>query len=861
MKERDQQEFKTDFFGRVATSEATVFGELDENTERSRAWEAGNSVVRAAKDVPINPTTETSRHIVDLSSFSTRPAQGTRPDLDFEQRISILTHAMRSVSTNSEHEHRAFIPNRLGRATRRATLGGFLKLPFALLALPFKTKRATRSIKQLRALPVASAPIVSVVAPVVAPKIEIKPQAIRTPVIKVMSETLIVKTSFTPRKLWLRHVAIFAVIAIVVSLPLQALLSYTGLSAKAGAVAASAKEAVGGLRDAGNATIEGGGKAEESFGRAAGAFAETNEKVDSIAIRIAAMLTGNGDRLASGKRLLAAGEAAAKAGATLAAGYESIESSPATVAEKLDVMSRSLAAALPQLETTSEELKKIPLGGLPESFRAPFASIREDVSGTVEDLKRVTASSEVLLDAIGANGKRRYLVVFQNSRELRPTGGFIGSYALMDLKDGSIENIEIPAGGSYDLRGGSAQRIEAPEQLRLVNPRWEFQDANWFADFPTSAQSLVWFYEKSGGPTVDGVIAVTSNIMEGLLSTVGPMEMPEYGKTISAENFYLETQKSVELEYDRETNRPKQIISDMAPKLLKRLLDGGAKDTPKLASILGRALISKDIQVWFSDESAQAAAADFGWTGELSPPESGDFLAVVDTNIAGGKTDGAIKQDIIHETRVEDNGSIIDTVTITRTHRGVKGEQFTGVKNINYMRLYVPMGSELLSSDGFESPGQGYFLPTDDTLKPSTLLAAIEGRVKTHSESGTRVSEETGATVFGNWIQLEPGETRSVKLSYRLPFRLQDLTKMPVTRLDKVREALGAWSPTAALKLVVRKQPGATNRSFSSHIDLPKNWRIESSLPQEATSDQNGLRLKTELNRDLFVGALLVKDN
>src|SRR5688572_11922550 len=325
-------------------------------------------------------------------------------------------------------------------------------------------------------------------------------------------------------------------------------------------------------------------------------------------------------------------------------------------------MRLALAAALPHLETASGELGQVSLRSLPESFREPFDGIREDVAGAVADLKRATASSDVLLDAIGANGKRRYLVVFQNSRELRPTGGFIGSYALMDLKDGSIENIEIPAGGSYDLRGGLNQRIEAPEQLRLVNARWEFQDANWFADFPTSAQSLVWFYEKSGGPTVDGVIAVNSNMMEDLLAAVGPIEMPEYGKTIDAKNFHLETQKAVEIEYDRETNRPKQIISDMAPKLLKKLLDGGAKDMPKLASVLGGGLSAKDIQVWFRDEKAQTAAADFGWTGELAPPADGDFLAVVDTNIAGGKTDGAVKADIRHETRIDESGAIVDTV-------------------------------------------------------------------------------------------------------------------------------------------------------------------------------------------------------
>ncbi len=347
-------------------------------------------------------------------------------------------------------------------------------------------------------------------------------------------------------------------------------------------------------------------------------------------------------------------------------------------------------------------------------------------------------------------------------------------------------------------------------------------------------------------------------MMEGLLAAVGPIEMPEYGKTIDAENFQRETQMSVEYEYDKETNRPKQIISDMAPKLLQKLVDAGAEDMPKLASAFGDALAKKDVQVWFRDEQAQAAASGFGWTGELAPPEDGDFLAVVDTNIAGGKTDGVVKADIRHEARIDAAGAIVDTVTITRTHRGVKGDVFTGIKNIDYLRVYVPSGSELLSAEGFEAPGEGYFLPEDDTLKPSTLLAAVEGRTRTHEASGTRITEESGLTVFGNWIQLEPGETRSVKISYRLPFRVQDLVRKPETRFERVREALGAWSPTASMKLVVRKQPGAVDRTFASRIHLPEGWSVRSAIPAEAAPDGNGLSLETALDRDLFVGMLLV---
>ncbi len=780
------------------------------------------------KDVPIRSSASLSRHIVDLTSFSRRAPKGPRPALDFWQRL----HVWLSRFRRAKDDPRAIVPFQPDKKPFRASFTGFLSLPFAIFSLAFKPR----------------------VRPAKAPK----SPAPTSPVVIKLSKKTKPAFSFFPDASWKRHVIAFAVIALIITLPLQALLSYSGLLKRAGVIAADAQEAVGGLKDAGKDALASPMTAKASFDRSAGAFAATRDHVDDIAVRLAALLTGNGEKLSSGSKLLAAGEDISKAGAELADGLDAMEKSQDTNAKKLARMSEALKAAMPRLEDGVAQLDGVSPHSLPASYRAPFEQIRADVKSALEDLRRTSDASATLLDAIGANGMRRYLVVFENSRELRPTGGFIGSYALMDLEDGAIKKIEIPAGGSYDLRGGFNQRVAAPEQLRLVNTRWEFQDANWFADFPTSAKSLMWFYEKSGGPTVDGVIAVTSNVMEDLLRAVGPIDLPAEGKTISADNFMDETQKTVEITYDHETNQPKQIISDMAPKVLQKLVENGSSDLPALSGALGNALASKDVQVYFNDANAQASAQAFGWTGELRPIANADYLDVVDTNIAGGKTDGVVDEDIRHETSVDADGSLIDTVSVTRSHHGKTGELFTGIKNIDYQRFYVPKGSVLLSAEGFEAPGAGYFQPADDTLQPSTLLAAVEGDGAKDPTSGTDIHDESELTVFGNWIQVAPGEIKTVRLRYRLPFRLQDLEKQPSSWLDRAEATLGLSVPTAEMKLVVQKQPGATHRTFESRITPPADWQIRSSVPQEALATPAGLTLKTPLDHDLYVGLVLV---
>jgi hypothetical protein len=341
--------------------------------------------------------------------------------------------------------------------------------------------------------------------------------------------------------------------------------------------------------------------------------------------------------------------------------------------------------------------------------------------------------------------------------------------------------------------------------------------------------------------------------MERLLDVVGPIDLPEYGKTIDSRNFVLETEKAVELEYDKTTNKPKQIIADLAPKVLSKLIDGGMSKLPELMGAAGDALATKDIQVWFRDPEIQAAAAKFGWDGALKPQDGADFLDVVDTNIAGGKTDGVVSEDVRLETSFETDGSLIDTVTISRTHHGQSGDPFTGVKNIDYVRVYAPAGSELLSAEGFERPADGYFQKPDATLQVSALLAATLGN-NSVGAGETDITEESGLAVFGNWMQVAPGETRVAKVSYRLPLRAADSLTSPQTGWEKFKDALGAFVPLARHRLIVRRQAGTRDRTLNVTIRLPAGWTVKSRLPDDLVMSGGGVSWTGPIERDLYFG-------
>ena len=147
----------------------------------------------------------------------------------------------------------------------------------------------------------------------------------------------------------------------------------------------------------------------------------------------------------------------------------------------------------------------------------------------------------------------------------------MGSVAEVSFDRGSVKSIKVPPGGTYDIKGQLLAHVISPDPLHLINPHWQFQDSNWFPDFPTSARKMLWFWSKSGQPTQNGVISINASLVERILEITGPIDMPEYGKVIDKSNFMLETQKAVELEYDKQANTPKKFIGDLTQEMMKRL--------------------------------------------------------------------------------------------------------------------------------------------------------------------------------------------------------------------------------------------------------------------------------------------------
>lgn len=476
-----------------------------------------------------------------------------------------------------------------------------------------------------------------------------------------------------------------------------------------------------------------------------------------------------------------------------------------TFTDRLRSVADGLHAALPDYDNALANFSAVDPDIIPAEHRRQFSDLQQLLPPVVHDLHKLSDLSDTLLQIVGGNGFKRYLIVFQNPHELRPTGGFIGSLAVMTIDQGEITSLEIPPGGSYDFQGQLDQYLEPPAPLTLLDKRWEFQDANWFPDFPTSAEKILWFYRHSRGVSADGVIAINATVLERLLAVFGPLVDPSRQLVLTADNALPTIQDAVENGPDKTKNQPKKILADLAPQLFSLIKNNAGRELVPALTNLSDALKQKEIQAYFTDQPTEQALQTFGWSGAIAAtPATADYLSVINTNIGGEKSDARINQTITHQAAINRDGVITDTVTITRQHTGAADEKLYGAVNVDYLRVYVPAGSKLISASGFSWPDDKNFRAPEPWYKRDGFLASVETETGIDPLSGTRVTNEFGKTAFGNWMITKPGSVTTAQFVYQLPFA-------------------AATTDVAHYQLLVQRQSGSV-ASFASQIVFPAGW-------------------------------------
>lgn len=423
------------------------------------------------------------------------------------------------------------------------------------------------------------------------------------------------------------------------------------------------------------------------------------------------------------RHLLNAGENMTTLGTHLAAlqeGLAGLQKAESITDELRDLATNHLEPAQEELNSIIENLDQVDLRGT--SYQETVDSVQTQLESLSALVSEFSNWKEALLSMLGDRYPSDILILLMNSEEPKMGGGFIGSYALVQMDEGKMTKFEFK--DVYDLDNRFYDTIPAPEtELQHLTPVWRMRDSNTELSFPDSAKNALWFFDQEGGAvTPDMVIGINLAAAPNILKAIGPISTPSLGSPLTEENFGLVMTALVEAKTFGKNN-PKVILGEFLKKLLEEV--GKSTDTQlKVFNTLLTEIQEKNISFYHRDPNIQTLFEDYGLSGSLPKlgEVEGDFLMPVFTSIGGNKTERFMKTDLTHRTQILEDGSIVNALTIRREHtfgEAAFDKMKSALKPFGFedwtpelqwvlgrapnktgLRLYLPEGAQILEVDG-----------------------------------------------------------------------------------------------------------------------------------------------------------------
>lgn len=300
---------------------------------------------------------------------------------------------------------------------------------------------------------------------------------------------------------------------------------------------------------------------------------------------------------------------------------------------------------------------------------------------------------------LGMEKPMKYLILFQNNMELRPTGGFIGSFAMISFDKGRLS--EIVVNDVYSADGQLKGHVDPPEPIRihLGEGGWYMRDANWDPSFPDSAKKIEWFLDKEINTVVDGVISIDLHFVQSLLRITGPIRLSDYDKTIDSNNLYINTQEEVESDFFPGSIKKASFITALSKQLMLEIESISSDKYFGLIKEIYESLETKHVQIYLHDLNAQSSVEKLGYSGSVNintdcgPRCFNDSFALVDANLGVNKSNIFINRNI--ETNIEVSKNTIDhELLVTYTNAANSAIGNSGVYK-SYTRLLLPIESNI----------------------------------------------------------------------------------------------------------------------------------------------------------------------
>ncbi len=483
--------------------------------------------------------------------------------------------------------------------------------------------------------------------------------------------------------------------------------------------------------------------------------------------------------------------------------------------EDLSKASLNFKSAKENLERAVGEAKELDTSYLLPSQKKKLEEFSGMSGKVIEALTVGENTSGVIADLIGVKDPRKYLIIFQNQNEIRATGGFIGSYAVLSMEEGKIKEITIDdiynIDGLLDLANF---KESAPDPIKLFGKQnfLRIRDGNWNPNFPDSAKTIARLYNTANGTEFNGVIGIDMTLIKDILDVTGPIYLTAYNEEVNSGNVYEKTQYHAEASYTPGSQQKRDYLTVLGSKLLETLFSLSNEKVAPLAQKLMENLEEKHILLAMADSKIAKMISERGWDGAIDQTK-GDFIMVVDSNVGSNKANYFVRPEYKYELKNNyRDGSLEGTLTLKYVHTG-KDNAWPGGPYKDYVRVMINKDSFVHSVTTKDGQGK-----TTDITKTKAF--------KEGSEFGKKVLETD--------FTLNPAETFELIFNYTLP------ANMALGKDEKI------------YNLYWQKQPGTENIPITIMFDEPFGKSVTRTEPK---FDKNGntYLMNGNLNKDVKV--------
>ncbi len=411
-----------------------------------------------------------------------------------------------------------------------------------------------------------------------------------------------------------------------------------------------------------------------------------------------------------------------------------------------------------------EELSHIPYWVFLDK-RNEVASIRNNLKTLTTGIPEIRTTSSELQRVLGKgdSNPHQVAVLFQNSAELRPCGGFPGSFAYLNASGGTIRQFQFgPNVYKLDRPYERVSGKTPPIPLQTITAFWGFVNSCSGDGFLESYSPRVnEMFSAASGTSPEGLIYVNSSILSNLLEITGPVKLPN-GVTATSETISTELTREVELNYFKKSenvtvNEPKSILNELIPVLLRQLSKQENVGT-KVTTLVQDAVRSKSLQLWFKDPILMQSLRPL--TPRDTPISGTSWLKLVNSNLAGMKSSEKMLQTThIDVAKPFFGEEATYTVTITRTHTG--DGIWPDAINRNYLEAYLPPEATITKQP---TPIGG-----DYTIDGGLLM---QNKLVPVDQSSVRIEDGTGWKRIGWWATTAISGSTNYTFSYKLPIAI-----------------------------------------------------------------------------------------